>query len=97
MFPCAIAGYSSAAPENTLSALELCAGFVVGSEFDVQQTSDGELVLMHDATVDRTTNGSGSVASMTFDEIRALDAGSWFSDQYAGEQVPTLLEACKPA
>ena len=86
-------GFSSAAPENTLSALEACAGFVVGSEFDARQTADGELVLMHDATVDRTTDGSGSVSSMTFDEIRALDAGSWFSPQYAGEQVPTLLEA----
>ena len=86
-------GYSTVAPENTLSALEACAGFVVGSEFDARQTSDGELILMHDSTVDRTTDGSGSVASMTFDEIRALDAGSWFSPQYAGEQVPTLLEA----
>ncbi len=91
--PIAHRGYSSAAPENTLSAIRAAAGFVTGCEFDVRQTADGHLILMHDATVNRTTNGAGSVSSMTFDQIRALDAGSWFSPQYAGERVPTLLEA----
>jgi glycerophosphoryl diester phosphodiesterase len=73
-------------PENTLRgfrhALELGCDYV---ETDVRLTRDGHLVLMHDETVDRTTNGSGSVAELTFGEIRALDAGQ-------GEQVPTLAE-----
>lgn len=93
VIPIAHRGYSTAAPENTLSAIRAAAGFVTGCEFDVRQTADGQLILMHDADVARTTDGSGNVSSMTFDQIRALDAGSWFSPQYAGEQVPTLLEA----
>jgi glycerophosphoryl diester phosphodiesterase len=86
-------GFSSAAPENTLPALEaaLAAGADV-AEIDVKLTSDGHLVLMHDATLDRTTNGHGPVGAMTLAEIQELDGGSWFGPQFAGTKVPTLDE-----
>jgi glycerophosphoryl diester phosphodiesterase len=74
-------------PENTMPAFEEAAR--VGADYievDVRTTSDGKLVLMHDATVDRTTNGHGEVSKMSFDEIRALDAG-------IGAKVPTFDEA----
>ena len=73
-------------PENTLRAIRRAIALGADQvEIDVQLTRDGRLVLMHDATVDRTTNGTGAVADLTFDEIRQLDAGQ-------GEQVPTLDE-----
>jgi len=73
------------APANTLAGIRAALDFGVdGIEIDVQASSDGVPVLMHDLTVDRTTNGSGTVASMTLDQLRALDAG--------GEPVPTLDE-----
>jgi glycerophosphoryl diester phosphodiesterase len=91
---CAHRGDSKVAPENTIpafvSAVEKGAHMI---EFDVALTRDGRLVIMHDGTVDRTTNGKGKVADLTFDEIRALDAGSWFSEKFAGTKVPTLEEA----
>jgi glycerophosphoryl diester phosphodiesterase len=74
-------------PENTMPAFEEAVR--VGADYfelDVRTTSDGKLVLMHDGTVDRTTNGHGEVAKLTFDEIRALDAGG-------GARVPTFDEA----
>lgn len=90
---CAHRGDSKNAPENTLpafaSAVEKGAPQI---EFDVQLTKDGELVIMHDPTVDRTTNGTGLVSELTFEELRALDAGRWFGDAFAGTQVPTLRE-----
>ena len=81
-------------PENTLPAFQ--AAIDAGADFfelDVRTTSDGRLVLMHDAKVDRTTNGSGAVREMTFDQIRALDAGAKFSPQFAGTKVPSFEEA----
>ena len=63
-----------------------------GIEFDVQATRDGHLVVIHDPSLDRTTNGSGPVFATEFDHLRALDAGSWFDAAYGGEQVPTLAE-----
>ncbi|MBT9330602.1 glycerophosphodiester phosphodiesterase [Paracidobacterium acidisoli] len=81
-------------PENTLPAFQ--AAVDAGADYfelDVRTTSDGKLVLMHDSTVDRTTNGTGAVHDMTFDQIRALDAGSKFSPAFAGTKVPTLDEA----
>ncbi len=60
---------------------------------DVRQTRDGELIIMHDEKVDRTTDGTGKVADMTLAEIKKLDAGSWFSPEFKGEVVPTLREA----
>ncbi len=86
-------GYSAVAPENTLPAL--AAATPAGAthvEFDVRTTADGVPVVIHDRTVDRTTDGSGQVWDLTVDEVRALDAGSWFSPAYAGVRVPLLDE-----
>lgn len=91
---CAHRGAMATHPENTISALN--AAVKAGAhmiEFDVAFTRDEHIVLMHDGTVDRTTNGSGKVTEMTFKKIRSLDAGSWKSDSFAGEMVPTLDEA----
>lgn len=82
------------APENTLASMRKAAD--LGArwvEFDVKLTADGELVLIHDDSVNRTTDGKGAVAAMTLAEIRKLDAGRWFSPDFSGEQVPTLDEA----
>lgn len=86
-------GARAIAPENTLPAFEaaLDAG-AAGIELDVQCSQDGALVLMHDFTVERTTNGSGKVADLTLAELRQLDAGSYFDPSYAGVRVPTLEE-----
>lgn len=86
-------GSAAVAPENTLSAFRIAieqgVDFV---ETDVQLTADGVPVLMHDPRVDRTTSGSGSLSRHTFADLRSLDAGSWFSSEFVGEQVPTLAE-----
>lgn len=83
----------SYAPENTLAAFQIAAELGAhGVELDVQLTKDGIPVVIHNFTVEKTTNGTGAVSEMTFAEIRALDAGSWFSDEYVGTQVPTLGE-----
>lgn len=87
-------GAASRAPENTLAGIE--AGVLSGAPFievDVQRTADGVLILMHDATVDRTTDGSGLVADLTYAEMSQLDAGSWFSETFKGEPVPRLDQA----
>jgi glycerophosphoryl diester phosphodiesterase len=90
---CAHRGDKKVTPENTLPAFQSAVEKNVPMiEFDVQMTRDGRLVIMHDGTVDRTTNGKGNVADLTFDEIRALDAGSWFNEKFKGTQVPTLEE-----
>jgi glycerophosphoryl diester phosphodiesterase len=87
-------GFSKAAPENTMAAykkaIELGPDFM---ECDVRRTKDGQLIVIHDKTVDRTTNGKGLVADMTIAELRQLDAGSWFGPEFAGEKLPTLEEA----
>lgn len=91
-------GYSSAAPENTLAAFRLAhevAGKGVTCETDLALTKDGHLILIHDETVDRTTNGNGLVRNMTYDEIIQLDAGSWFSDKFKGERIPLLADALR--
>ena len=94
-------GSSGSAPENTLAAVEAAlaqkASFV---EVDVQRSADGELVIIHDTTLARTTNveevfpdrAPWAVGSFTLAEIRRLDAGSWFAPEFAGEPVPTLRE-----
>ena len=80
-------------PENTMPAfehaLELNADAI---ETDLHQTADGEIVMMHDLLVDRTTNGHGRVCDMTLAELRALDAGAWFSEEYRGTKIPTFAE-----
>lgn len=86
-------GNSGLAPENTLAAF--AAAIDTKSEWvelDVHLTADGEVVVMHDATVDRTTDGSGAIADLTLAQIKALDAGSWFSPEFEGERVPTLAD-----
>jgi glycerophosphoryl diester phosphodiesterase len=86
-------GYSAVAPENTLPAL--AAGVLAGAtfiEFDVRTTADDVPVVIHDRTVDRTTDGSGKVWELTLDEVAVLDAGSWFSPAYAGIGVPLLTD-----
>jgi glycerophosphoryl diester phosphodiesterase len=91
-------GYSAAFPENTLAALEAAldagAGLV---EIDLQRSADGAVVIFHDDTLDRTTDGSGPVAGHTLAELQALDAGSWFGPQFAGEPIPTLDQALAAA
>ncbi|MCX7349096.1 MAG: glycerophosphodiester phosphodiesterase family protein [Alphaproteobacteria bacterium] len=86
-------GFSEDYPENTIPALAaaLEAGADV-AEIDIKLTRDGKLVLMHDTTVDRTTNGTGAVKDLTLAEIRQLDAGSWFGTEFSGTIVPTLDE-----
>jgi glycerophosphoryl diester phosphodiesterase len=86
-------GASRVAPENTLAAFRraLDAG-AAAVECDVQRTRDGRLVVMHDQTVDRTTDGRGPVAALTFEEVRRLDAGRWLDPAFAGERVPSLDE-----
>ncbi|MBN1590867.1 MAG: hypothetical protein JW888_15245 [Pirellulales bacterium] len=87
-------GASAIAPENTIASVTAAYGDAWGVECDPRITSDGQIILMHDTTVDRTTDGAyeGAVSGLTFSEIRSLDAGSWFSSAFAGEQVPTLAE-----
>ncbi|MEX3008218.1 glycerophosphodiester phosphodiesterase family protein [Hoeflea sp. TYP-13] len=86
-------GASLYAPENTLQAVELAAKMgAKWIETDVQVTADNELVVIHDLELERTTNGAGFVALHTLEQIRALDAGSWFGNKISGYQVPTLQE-----
>lgn len=94
-------GASGYAPENTLSALRLAVLMNADClEIDLQLTKDGEIVVMHDRTVNRTTNGKGEIRRMTLADVKALDAGSWFNaeypmyarEEYAREKVPTLRE-----
>lgn len=86
-------GASRSAPENTMAAFRtaLDAG-AEGIELDLQMTGCGSLMVLHDESVDRTTDGSGYLAAMTAEQVRRLDAGSWFSDRYRGEKVPYLSE-----
>ena len=85
------AGY---APENTLSSLQVAIDMGVDMiEIDVHMSKDGEVVVFHDEEVSRTTDGKGKIHEMTLEEIKQLDAGSWFSPKFKGERVPTLREA----
>jgi glycerophosphoryl diester phosphodiesterase len=61
-------------------------------EVDVQQTSDGKIIIIHDDTLDRTTNGTGKVAEKSYKELQSLDAGSWFNPKYFGERIPLLRD-----
>lgn len=87
-------GFSELAPENTVAALELALQAGADAvEFDLHVASDGTPMLLHDDTVDRTTDGSGAVATLGLEALRDLDAGSWFDRDFAGEPVPPLTEA----
>ena len=86
-------GWCSEYPENTMEAFRAAVELGVDQiETDVRMTKDGVLVLIHDDLVDRTTNGTGKVSEMTFDELRALDAGIKKDEKFAGAKVPTLIE-----
>lgn len=86
-------GYRDVAPENTMSAFRKAYQIGVNMvELDVSLTKDREVAIMHDDTIDRTTNGKGNIEDKTLAELKELDAGSWFSPVFKGEQVPTLGE-----
>lgn len=86
-------GSSRTAPENTIPAIEAAIEELADSvEIDVQMTSDGVIVLGHDASLKRVAGVNRSIASMTFDELEQLDVGAWFSSVYAGTRVPALSE-----
>lgn len=91
-------GFSGIAPENTRAAFEEALAWSVdGLEWDLHVSADGVPVVIHDATVDRTTDGSGLVREMTLEELKQLDAGSWFGPEFRGERIPTLEEALEIA
>jgi len=87
-------GGGALAPENTLAALVLARklGFRA-VEFDAKLSRDGKVILMHDDTLDRTTNGTGPVAEKNYDILSRLDAGGWFGNEFTGEPVPALAAA----
>jgi glycerophosphoryl diester phosphodiesterase len=80
------------APENTLANFRACLELRLGFEFDVRKTGDGQLVCIHDETVNRTTDGAAHVSDLSLNEIRKLDAGRWFDARFSGEKVPTVDE-----
>lgn len=87
-------GYSAIAPENTLAAFSTAIQHGANSiEFDVQLSSDGIPIIIHDSTLDRTTNGKGNVIDKTLEQLKTLDAGSWFNPQFSTSRIPTLSEA----
>lgn len=86
-------GASAHAPENTLAAFNLAASVGAdGIELDAKLSADGVVMVMHDATVDRTTKGAGRVNQLTLAELKELDAGSPFDPRFTGEKIPTLAE-----
>jgi glycerophosphoryl diester phosphodiesterase len=86
-------GDSAHAPENTISAFKMAADKGAPAiELDVKLSADGHLIIIHDRTVDRTTNGHGEVRSLPLSALRELDAGVWFSPQFRGERIPLLEE-----
>ena len=89
-------GASAEAPENTVAAFDqaLALGFS-HLELDTQLSADGEVVVIHDATLERTTNGHGPVAAMARGELAGLDAGSWFHPRFSAQRIPTLAEVLR--
>ncbi|MFJ7825650.1 glycerophosphodiester phosphodiesterase [Psychrobacillus sp. NPDC096623] len=86
-------GSSGTHPENTLAAFKAAAKLPVhGVEFDVHMTKDHELVVIHDETIDRTSNGTGFIKDMTLTELKEFEFGSWFSPKFKQETIPTLRE-----
>jgi len=84
-------GVSAHYPENTMAAFTAASKLpITGIELDVHLTADRELVVIHDETIDRTSNGSGYVKDYTLQELRAYDYGSWFSSKFEDESIPTL-------
>lgn len=85
-------GLAREAPENTLAAFGACLPLRLGFELDVRRGKDGTLVVLHDDHVGRTTDGKGKLDSFALAELQKLDAGRWFSPDFAGQRVPTLAE-----
>lgn len=86
-------GFSSKAPENTLSSFNKALSIGVDAiELDVMQTKDGELVVFHDEKLNRTTNGKGFLQDHSYKELQKLDAGHWFSIEFASEKIPLLTD-----
>lgn len=86
-------GYSAIAPENTLLAFQKaldCQADMI--ELDVHLSKDKQVIVIHDATLDRTTNGTGAIDTHTLKDLKQLDAGSWFGDAFANERIPSLEE-----
>ena len=91
-------GASQNAPENTIAAIEEAVNQNADYlEIDVHLSKDGDIIVIHDSSVNRTTDGSGKVNALTTKEIKKLDAGSWFSNEFKGEKIPTLNEVFKEA
>lgn len=89
-------GYKSDYPENTLLAFKRAIEVGVHMlEFDLRMAKDRTVVVIHDDTVDRTTNGTGAVRDFTLTELKTLDAGGWFSPVFAGLKIPTFEELCQ--
>ncbi len=86
-------GASTEAPENTMAAFQKAIDDMADYiELDVQLTNNGEVIVMHDSNAYRTTGVDANIVNMTYKEVKTLDAGSWFSDEYMGENVPSLKE-----
>lgn len=90
-------GFSGVAPENTMAAFERAVAIKAdGIETDVHLSKDGKVVICHDETINRTTNGSGPIRDLTFEELQAFDAGSWFSAfEFSKERIPALEDLLK--
>ncbi len=86
-------GWSANYPENTMLAFTQAASLGCSLfEFDIAFTKDKRIVIFHDSKLERTTNGNGTLANCTYNELRHLDAGSWFSPEFTGEKIPLLDE-----
>ena len=95
---CGHRGHSIGAPENTLVALTATRdNGGTSAEIDCQLTADGEIILLHDDFLDRTTDGKGLPSKMAWKDMRQLDAGAWFDRRFAGERIPTLAETAEHA
>ena len=89
-------GGGTLTPENTLAGMRKASELKFGGvEFDVMLTADATPILMHDETLERTTNGKGSIAATAYRDLARLDAGSWFGSEFAGEPVPSFEQAGK--
>jgi glycerophosphoryl diester phosphodiesterase len=85
-------GLFTHAPENTLSSMRACLELRISIELDVRRSKDGQLIVLHDDTLDRTTNGKGKASDFPLAELKKLDAGSWFDPTFKDERIPTLAE-----
>ena len=85
-------GAAGLAPENTLSAIREGMKYADRIEIDVHQSKDGKIIVMHDSSVERTTNGKGKIKDLDWSYLSTLDAGSWLSPKYEGERIPLLEE-----